>query len=91
MTYRQRGFRGQGESTLNRQCSRPGCGAEAEATLTYDYRDRRAWIDSLADEHPMSYNLCEQHADGLSVPRGWDLSDRRDEPSLLDEQSTLAS
>jgi len=91
-TYRRRDTPGPGETTLNRKRSRPGCGAGAQATLTYDYTDRQAWIDGLADEdHPMAYNLCEQHADGLSVPRGWELSDRRQGGSLLSSQSPLAS
>jgi hypothetical protein len=25
----------------------------------------------------MTHDLCERHADGLSVPRGWQLRDRR--------------
>lgn len=61
-----------------RLCARPGCGGEASATMTYDYRARRAWIDGL-DEHqsPAGYDLCADHADRLGVPSGWSRTDRR--------------
>jgi hypothetical protein len=46
--------------------------------LSYDYPAGTVWIDGLSDEpHPMTHDLCERHADGLSVPRGWQLRDRR--------------
>lgn len=63
---------------MSRMCARPGCSATAAATLTYDYAARAAWVGGLADEaHPMAYDLCGDHADGLSVPHGWALQDRR--------------
>jgi hypothetical protein len=63
---------------MSRHCARPGCNAAAGATLTYDYNDRTAWVELLADEgHPMAYDLCAAHADSLSVPKGWALQDRR--------------
>jgi hypothetical protein len=64
---------------MTRQCARPGCSATAAATLAYDYQQRMAWLDRLAPEaHPMSYDLCDAHADALVVPRGWRVEDRRD-------------
>lgn len=63
---------------MTRHCARPGCNGQAAATLTYDYANRTAWLDHLAGEaHPMNHDLCAHHADGLSVPRGWQLDDRR--------------
>lgn len=63
---------------MSRTCARPGCGDAAVATFTYDYAARTTWLDPLTSEtHPMSYDLCEAHADTLSVPRGWRLEDRR--------------
>jgi hypothetical protein len=48
------------------------------ATLTYDYRGQAAWLDRLSPEaHPMTHDLCDQHAESLSVPQGWRLEDRR--------------
>jgi hypothetical protein len=64
---------------MTRACARPGCGESAAATFTYDYQARTTWLDALAAEsHPMAYDLCNGHADALSVPRGWRLEDRRD-------------
>jgi hypothetical protein len=63
---------------MTRQCARPGCSQPATATLTYDYRAQAAWLERLAAEgHPMTHDLCEAHADRLSVPQGWRLEDRR--------------
>jgi hypothetical protein len=62
----------------SRTCVRPGCGAPAEATLTYHYASRTAWLDLMGDEHePASYDLCHQHADRFTVPLGWNREDRR--------------
>ena len=63
---------------MTRQCARPGCSQPAVATLTYDYRSQAAWLDRLALEaHPMTHDLCDTHAERLSVPQGWWLEDRR--------------
>lgn len=64
--------------SMTRQCARPGCSQVAVATLTYDYSSQAAWLDRLAPEpHPMTHDLCEAHAQRLSVPQGWRLEDRR--------------
>ena len=77
---------------MTRQCAKPGCSTTADATLTYDYGNRSAWIERLSDEpHPMTHDLCEGHAEGLSVPRGWRLEDRRIVEPLFRERSYLAS
>jgi hypothetical protein len=39
----------------------------------------------------MTHDLCERHADGLSVPRGWRLEDRRIVEPLFRERNYLAS
>lgn len=47
-------------------------------TLTYDYRQSHVWLDRLSDERePHAYDLCGRHADELTVPIGWTLSDRQ--------------
>ena len=62
----------------SRTCVRPGCGAPAEATLTYHYASRTAWLDDLdGDPDPATYELCTQHADRFTVPIGWNREDRR--------------
>lgn len=46
--------------------------------MTYDYASRMVWLDDLADEaDPNQYDLCPAHAERLSVPMGWNRTDRR--------------
>jgi hypothetical protein len=72
---------------MSRTCARPGCSTVAAATLTYDYAASTAWLATLSDEsHPMSYDLCERHADGLGVPHGWALRDRRLRIAALEQR-----
>jgi hypothetical protein len=57
-----------------RRCSRTGCGRSAVATLTYAYADLTAVVGPLASfAEPHSYDLCEEHALRLTVPRGWEV------------------
>lgn len=65
-------------SGVTRHCSRPQCSAEAAVTLTYSYGTAQAWLDVLsAQREPHLYDLCDRHAERLSVPSGWELVDRR--------------
>jgi hypothetical protein len=42
------------------------------ATLTYVYADSMAVLGPLSGKpEPHSYDLCEKHAERLSVPQGW--------------------
>ncbi|MBV9846398.1 MAG: DUF3499 domain-containing protein [Kutzneria sp.] len=57
-----------------RRCSRTGCVNPAVATLTYAYADSTAVVGPLAtSSEPHSYDLCEEHAMRLTVPRGWEV------------------
>lgn len=57
-----------------RKCSRTGCANPAVATLTYAYADSTAVVGPLATySEPHSYDLCEEHALRLTVPRGWEV------------------
>ena len=57
-----------------RRCSRTGCACPAVATLTYAYSDLTAVVGPLASyAEPHSYDLCEEHAVRLTVPRGWEM------------------
>lgn len=78
---------------MARRCARPDCHDPASTTLSYDYATSTVWIGHLTDErHPMNHDLCERHADRLSVPRGWQLRDRRDVvPLPLFGDNALAS
>jgi Protein of unknown function (DUF3499) len=60
--------------SLTRQCSRTACSGGAIATLTYVYSDQTAVLGPLATyAEPHTYDLCVVHAEGLTVPRGWDV------------------
>jgi hypothetical protein len=57
-----------------RRCTRTGCARPAVATLTYAYADLTAVVGPLASyAEPHSYDLCEEHAVRLTVPRGWEV------------------
>lgn len=61
-----------------RLCDRPACGAVATAGLTFQYINRKVWLDDLPDDpEPSMIELCTYHADRVSVPVGWSGDDRR--------------
>lgn len=44
------------------------------ATLTYVYADSTAVLGPLANlAEPHSYDLCAEHAERLTAPRGWEV------------------
>lgn len=46
----------------------------AVATLTYVYADSTAVLGPLAHmAEPHSYDLCAEHAERLTAPRGWEV------------------
>lgn len=60
--------------TNARRCSRTGCTRPAVATLTFAYAECTAVVGPLArSAEPHSYDLCADHASGLTAPRGWDV------------------
>lgn len=55
-----------------RPCSKVACSQDAAFTLTYDYADSMAVLGPLSyTAQPHSYDLCDRHADRMSVPHGW--------------------
>lgn len=57
-----------------RKCSRTACARAAVATLTYVYSDSTAVVGPLATyAEPHTYDLCTEHAERLTPPRGWDI------------------
>lgn len=59
---------------MSRQCTRATCVRPAVATLTYVYADSTAVLGPLATHaEPHSYDLCAEHAQRLTVPRGWEV------------------
>ncbi|CAM5461407.1 hypothetical protein SAVIM338S_02967 [Streptomyces avidinii] len=60
--------------SLVRRCSRTACGRPAVATLTYVYADSTAVLGPLATyAEPHCYDLCAEHAERMTAPRGWDV------------------
>lgn len=61
-------------SRVGRGCSRGGCRRKAVMTLTYVYADSVAVVGPLATyAEPHAYDLCEVHAERLTVPNGWNV------------------
>ena len=57
-----------------RRCTRTACTRPAVATLTYVYADSTAVLGPLATyAEPHTYDLCAEHAERLTAPRGWEV------------------
>lgn len=57
-------------------CTR--CGAPAAAMMTFEYADGAVWLDDLVEPiSTLGYLLCADHADRMTPPLGWTLTDRR--------------
>jgi hypothetical protein len=57
-----------------RRCTRTACTRPAVATLTYVYADSTAVLGPLATyAEPHCYDLCAEHAERLTAPRGWEV------------------
>ncbi|MFN8077199.1 MAG: DUF3499 domain-containing protein [Kineosporiaceae bacterium] len=57
-----------------RRCSRTACTRAAVATLTYVYADSTVVLGPLATyAEPHCYDLCAEHAERLTAPRGWEV------------------
>lgn len=59
------------------RCARPGCGAAADATLSYDYASRTVWLDPTDRGVEGGWFLCPTHASNMRAPVGWAVDDRR--------------
>ena len=67
-----------------RRCSRTACRRAAVATLTYVYGDQTAVLGPLATfAEPHAYDLCEEHSERLSAPRGWEVLRLAPDPDAL--------
>lgn len=58
-------------------CTR--CGAPATSVMSYNYGDCAVWLDDLTTAviPGAGYPVCARHADRLTPPLGWTLTDRR--------------
>lgn len=60
--------------SVRRGCTKTACGRPAVATLTYNYADQIVVVGPLATyAEPHTYDLCREHAERLTVPRGWEV------------------
>ncbi|WP_115852113.1 DUF3499 domain-containing protein [Thermasporomyces composti] len=67
-----------------RKCSRTACTRPAVTTLTYVYADSTAVLGPLATyAEPHCYDLCSEHSERLTVPRGWEVIRLAPDPEAL--------
>lgn len=58
------------------------------ATLTYVYGDQTAVLGPLATyAEPHAYDLCAEHSERLSAPRGWEVLRLAPDPDALGPSS----
>ncbi|MDX6367733.1 MAG: hypothetical protein QOK30_2809 [Nocardioidaceae bacterium] len=58
------------------------------ATLTYVYSDQTAVLGPLATyAEPHAYDLCDEHSERLSAPRGWEVVRLALDPDTLGPSS----
>lgn len=71
-----------------RRCSRTACSRPAIATLTYVYADSTAVLGPLAMyAEPHCYDLCAEHSERLTAPRGWEVVRLAPDPDALGPSS----
>lgn len=58
--------------------------------MTFRYTDRAVWLLELdkRPEHGDGYPFCTMHADRLTPPVGWTLTDRRNVTGLFSATSS---
>lgn len=58
-------------------CAR--CGTPAGSIMSYNYAEKAVWLDDLTKTivPGAGYPVCATHADRLTPPLGWTLTDRR--------------
>jgi hypothetical protein len=61
------------------------CPVPAAAVMTFDYQARAVWLSELelSSEAGAGWCLCTGHADRITPPRGWTLTDRRNVTRLF--------
>ncbi|HEY5891111.1 MAG TPA: DUF3499 family protein [Acidimicrobiia bacterium] len=60
------------------------CGSPASTHMTFSYNDSAVWLDEIAGPtEPYGYSLCGNHADRMTPPQGWTLTDRRQSTRLF--------
>lgn len=82
--------------SLARTCTRAGCLRRAVATLTYVYTEQTCVLGPLATfAEPHCYDLCVEHAERLTAPKGWDVirpaPGEFELPEITDDLEALAN
>ena len=62
---------------MPKMCERPGCSNPGEAAYGMVAEELLFWLAPLDAAADRAGVLCRRHADDLSVPLGWHLTDRR--------------
>ena len=71
--------------SASRRCTRSACSLPAVATLTYVYADQTAVLGPLATlAEPHTYDLCADHSQRLSAPRGWNVLRLAPDPATVE-------
>jgi len=69
----------------SRRCTRSACSQPAVATLTYVYADQTAVLGPLATlAEPHTYDLCADHSQRMSAPRGWNVLRLAPDPATIE-------
>ena len=66
-----------------RACARVHCTAAARAGVVVDSDHQHIAIIDLDAEQPFVIGLCHRHADRLTMPAGWKISERREAQQSL--------
>ena len=70
---------------MAKSCERPGCSEPGVVACTFDRASLTVVLTHFIGElNDGSYNvMCTRHADILTVPKGWTIDDRREDPPRL--------
>ena len=70
---------------MTKSCERPGCSEPGVVACTFERSTLTVVLTHFIGElNDGSYNvMCTRHADILTVPKGWTIDDRREDPPRL--------
>ncbi|NBT37079.1 MAG: DUF3499 family protein [Actinobacteria bacterium] len=71
--------------SVTKSCERPGCSEPGVVASTFERESLTVVLSHYVGEvEEGSFNvMCTRHADILTVPRGWTIDDRREDPPRL--------
>lgn len=75
-----------------RDCSKTGCSRPAVSSLTFVYEDSTVVVGPLGrTSEPNVYDLCLEHAERMTAPRGWELIRIAGDTGAVDDLVALAA